>query len=103
MRPLTHPVWLSLFAAVLASVGWYNIVRLGKARRTVRDWLQGKGWTLVSARLCWWPAGPFSMAIARHLPVYRVLVRDRDGALRRGWVCCAPFSDDAEAAWEEAT
>lgn len=103
MRVLTHPVWLSLSAAVLGSVGWYNIIRLGRARRTVRAWLDGQGCTLVSARLCWWPTGPFSLAIARHLPVYRVLVRDRAGALRRGWVRCTPFSDDAEAAWEEAT
>jgi hypothetical protein len=100
MRPLTHPVWLGLATTVFGSVGWYNLVRLGRARGAMRAWLAARGWSLVSARLCWWPAGPFSVAIARHQPVYRVLARDPDGALRRGWVHCAPFSDEAEAAWE---
>jgi len=101
MRPLPHPVWLGIVAAVVGSVGWYNLIRLGRARQTLRAWLAHQGYTLVAARLCWWPKGPFGAAIARHLPVYRVTARAQDGALRRGWVRCTPFTDDAEGAWEE--
>jgi membrane protein DedA with SNARE-associated domain len=101
MPALTSPVWLGPLAALLGSAAWYNIIRLGRARRTVRAWLASRDLILVKARLCWLPVGPFGTAIARHLPVYRVLARDRAGVLRRGWVRCTPFSDEAEGAWEQ--
>jgi len=102
MTALSVPVVVFLLVPLAGMVTWYNVVRLGRARQTLRRWLRERGFALVSARLCWWPAGPFRLAIARHQAVYRVEARDLAGSLVRGWVCCANFSDDAEAAWDGA-
>ncbi|MGA2080037.1 MAG: hypothetical protein ABSH53_05420 [Holophaga sp.] len=100
MTATSIPVIVFLIVPLIAIVAWYNVIRLNRARQGLHRWLRARGFDLVSARLCWWPSGPFSLAIARHQPVYRVLARDRSGTLCRGWVCCANFSDEAEAAWE---
>ncbi|MGE5235247.1 MAG: hypothetical protein ACM3O7_02720 [Acidobacteriota bacterium] len=89
-----------LGALVVGLVAWYNVVRLGRARRALSTCLEKSDLSLVSAHLCWWPRGPFSTAIATHQPVYRVVARDRAGRERTGWVRCAPFSGDAATAWD---
>jgi len=101
--PLPAILALVLLVAVLAALPWtarYNRARLGQARRAMEGAVASRGWRLLSARLCWVPRGPFALAIACHVPVYRVAAQDPAGHVHRGWVRCQPFLDAAESAWE---
>lgn len=101
MNPLIRVLIVLVVGAVVVYVAKFNMDRLRLSRQTMERWLKEKGYTLVRAQLCWWPMGPFSWAIARHEPVYRVVARDASGGERRGWVHCLKSSDQAEAAWEK--
>jgi len=108
---MMHTVWdspLSALPAFMVAVGaalllWavagFNVARLRRARAALPAALAREGLTLVSARLCWLPSGPFSSAIARHQPVYRVIAQDALGQRRCGWIRCVPFSEDTEIVW----
>ena len=97
--PPSFAILLAFLA--LAALAAYNVVRLRRARATLDQALRGLGHSLVSARLCWAPRGPFSTAIARHQPVYRVTALDPSGRPRTGWIRCAPFSDRTWIAWDD--
>ena len=81
----------------------YNVARLGRAKYAMQQCLKTQGYTVMSARLCWMPTGPYSWAIASHTPIYRVHALDRSGVVRQGWVRYVPFSDQAEVKWETET
>jgi len=100
MSNLSILVVAGVLVVLVAAAVRYNVGRLHRSKRAMEEWLGVHGYTVVAAQLCWWPRGPYSSAIARHLPVYRVTARDQTGDMHRGWICCLPFSDQAEAKWE---
>lgn len=86
--------------AVLVPVIAFNVRRLRAARAAMVQAVASQGLSLIDARLCWVPTGPFATAIATHQPVYRVRVRDARGEMQRGWVRCEPGSQTVEVIWE---
>lgn len=102
--PLPALLGTLLLLAFLAALPWtarYNRARLAQARRALDKELAARGWRLMTARFCWLPSGPFAVAIARHVPVFRVAAQDPSGRVHRGRVRCEPFSEQVESAWEE--
>lgn len=92
-----------LLLVILATLPWsarYNRARLAQARGAMEGNLAARGWRILSAKLCWLPAGPFALAIACHDPVFRVAAQDASGRVHRGWIRCRPFSGRVESAWE---
>jgi hypothetical protein len=86
--------------AVAALVWWQH----SRANEIVRQWAQRSGVELLSAQKRYLRTGPF-LLYARGQFVYRVVVRDHDGADRSGWLrvggwLAGVLSHKAEIVWD---
>lgn len=80
--------------------------RLRRSRDILEDWVDSRGYRLVSARYCWLLRGPFTWRSSQAQCVYRVTVEDRQGRKRDGWVQCGSFmlgviQKSARAIWDD--
>src|SRR5690349_12927514 len=72
-------------AAVIGSLLVWGVVRLVRARSSVRESLEREGYTVLRMQRRIVRQGRFLWTTARSQVVYRVLVRDRSGRDRTVW------------------
>ncbi len=73
-----------LVAVVVLNRAWvrFRVVSI------IRVWAKEQGFELVSAQLRGLRQGPFLMQGGRSDTVHRIVVRERSGGTRAGWVLC---------------
>jgi hypothetical protein len=96
--------WMAVL--VLALAGSFYIL-FSRSRRLLDGWAAEHGYELLRADLRPFLKGPFFWS-SKGQTVYRVLVRDRQGQERAGWVRCGSWllgllSDQVEARWDAET
>ena len=79
---------------------------LSMANAMLQHWAQGNGFQILSLERCLLFKGAFSWTSSDGQPVYRVVVRDREGRERRGHVRCGGFwlgvfADQVEVRWDD--
>ena len=89
----------AVVAAILAAV------YLASYRRILGFWARRHGYTIVHSELRHLLTGPFFLRAVNSQHVYRVTVRDREGAIQKGWVRCGgfwlgPFCNAADVCWD---
>ena len=80
-------------------------LRVLRSRLLLRRWATFEGLRILERKRQLLPMGPFAKELFGHAVVYRVVVADREGQRRSGWVRCGRFwggllSSDVEVAWE---
>lgn len=98
---------LLIVASVLLAavwVGWHYL----RGRELVQLWADRQGLVLEECGYRHLARGPFLWTSSKSQAVYRVRVRGRDGAVRRGWVRCGGwisgvFSDEVVVRWDAET
>ena len=94
--------------AITAFVGWFWIF-IALSKTILRRWAGENGFQIISFEQRYlFFTGPFKWwSNGRGQFVYRVVIRDRDGHERSGWVRCGSylggvlFNNDVEVRWEE--
>lgn len=91
-----------LFVAMGAIIVWSH----ARGRSMLETWAYRKGYELLSREECWFFRGPFFWGTSEGQKVYKVTVREAEGAVRHGYVRCGSFwrglwSDDVEARWSD--
>ena len=95
-----------LIAAVvglaLLGTSWH----FSRGRALLDRWAAREGFVLESADYCWFWRGPFWWRSGEGNAVYRVVVRDRDGIVRRGHARCGGlffgmWSDEVAVVWDD--
>jgi hypothetical protein len=94
-------VGLIVLVAVV-SMAWH----VSRARSLLEEWARRNDFELVETEHRHLARGPFFWTTAKGQTVYRVMVRTRDGAVRKGWVRCGGFflgllSDHVDVRWDE--
>jgi hypothetical protein len=72
----------------------------------LHKWAAANGYRILSSERRHLRRGPFFFTTARGQEVYRVMVEDSAGTIRRGYVRCGSyflgmFSDKAETRWDK--
>ena len=91
-----------VFVAILAVAATFHFQRSGNI---LRWWAERNGFRLVAWEYRWFFTGPFWFR-AKGQTVYRVVVEDRAGRRRAGWVRCGGWflglwTDKAEVRWDQ--
>lgn len=81
---IADSILFGIVVAPIAALIVWGIVRLQQARAAIRAQLDAEGLEILELRRSL-RHGPFAGSTARGHSVYRVTVRDRSGAERRGW------------------
>jgi hypothetical protein len=86
---------------VIVVVRW----QYAQADKIVNRWAQANGFELVSAQMCGLQTGPF-VVYARGQFVFRIVVIDRSGRQRSGWILVGSWhsgvlSDETKVKWDE--
>ena len=76
----------------------------GFGRAMLDRWAQAQKLTLVSVVSCWFFRGPYFFA-TRGQEVYRITVRDSEGALKAGYARCGGYwlgtlTDQVDVTWD---
>ncbi len=103
---LAYYALLALFAA--AVIVWFRYDIRRRHRRSdeiLIRWARRHGYRIIRAELRSYLTGSFNPPSMRGQTVYRVVVEDRSGEKRTGWVRCGSgllglISDKAEAWWD---
>jgi hypothetical protein len=87
---------------VIASIAW----SFQRSSSILENWAASNGYRIVQKEYRNVARGPFFWTTARGQTVYRVVVEDRNGNTRTGWVRCGSwwlglFSDDMDVRWDE--
>jgi hypothetical protein len=87
-------------------VGAVLYMQIRRAQTLLRGWAEEHGYEILEAEQRIFRKGPYVWS-ARGQVVYRVWVRDGEGAERLGWVRCGSWfagvlSDRVESRWDEA-
>ena len=77
----------------------------GRAYAILDSWAAQNGYEIVEKRQAWLNRGPFFWTSNKNQVVFLVIVRDRHGIQRKGWVrvghwLFGMFFDQADVAWE---
>jgi hypothetical protein len=88
-------------ATMIIYVVWF----LGRARVVLRRWANRAGYKILRAQFKTILKGPFAWQSSRTQAVFRVMIMDREGMKRTGWVRCGSvgagvLSDEAEVKWD---
>lgn len=91
---------------VLIAISWTLYWRIARSRMILQSWEAKSGYSIVSARFCWFWRGPFFLRSTEQQSVFHVTVIDGAGKRRRGWVRCGSFwfgvmRDEAHVVWDE--
>lgn len=78
---------LLIIAVVAGSLYW----RWRRSQQMVKEWASQNGYSLLDADYALFFKGPFSLTTGKGQVVYRVVVLDRAGRTRRGWVRCGSW------------
>lgn len=98
------PALLVVVVALLAvlSLAW----SFSRANEIRARWAAQHGFEILSATYCWFWRGPFWWRSTDGQFVFRIVVRDRDGRQRSGWLRCGSWflgllSREATVVWED--
>jgi hypothetical protein len=105
---------LAVVGVVIAFFVCYMIWFELRSRAILSQWAWANEYTIVhlesksffTAPLFKWNRGPFTWTSNLSQAVYSVRVRDREGRMRTGWVCCGAFwsgllSNKVKVRWED--
>ena len=103
MRLLQTIFFVPLVILVVGATLWWS---RSQSMTIIRKWAQENGYEVVSAEPRNILRGPFWFRSAKNQTVYYITVRDRAGAMRRGWVRCGSWllgllNDAVTVKWEE--
>ena len=96
-------LFIVVFVAFTVLVfGW----RLRRSRSILQKWADGYGFEILECERRWFRRGPFWWRTSEHMEVFRVLVRDRAGQVRGGYVRVGGWflglwSDAARVEWDD--
>ncbi len=90
-----------LFLIVIASFWWQS----DRSHTVIEQWAEQHGYRLVECNNSPFK-GPFFWTSSKGQTVYHVVVEDKTGRTRSGWVKCGSYwwglmSDQAEVRWED--
>ena len=90
---------------LLAIVAGTLVLRSVRGRRRVRKWAEENGLVVVERKNPWLRSNPFPMTPFNKRPLHYLVVRERDGRLRRCWLSTsanpfAPLSSRVDVVWE---
>ena len=93
--------FLALIVVAVLATSW----RGSRGRDLLAGWAAREGYELESADYCWFWHGPFWWRSGKGQVVYRVVVRDREGVVRRGYVRLGGMflgllSDEVAVIWD---
>lgn len=93
---------LGFAGIILAVMLWTN----SRSYEILQGWAADNGFELVECEYRTFFTGPYFFRRSRGQVIYYVVVRDRDGYIRRGWVRCGGWflgllADDADVRWED--
>lgn len=102
MEPVVFIVVILAIAVVSLCLWRWQIRR---SEELIRQWAAMNGCRIVEQTHQWFRRGPFWWRTTKGQMVYRVIVEDRDGNIRRGWIRCGGWflgllSDDIAVEWE---
>ena len=87
---------------VIANIVWFY----SRSRSVLEQWAEENGFELLETDQRHLFRGPFFWTTTKGQSVYRVVVRDSSGRVRRGWVRCGSFwfglmSSKAMEKWDD--
>jgi hypothetical protein len=93
------------FFVIVGVVALVLYIHISRSQKLLKGWANENGYEFLHVEYRMFRKGPFFWS-GRGQTVYRVMVRDRQGVERKGWVRCGSwwagvFSDKAEARWDE--
>lgn len=93
------------FLCLVAFLVWFFHRFGARAQALLRNWAKDAGYQLLLADVRLFRKGPFLWS-SRSQVIYRVVVRDREGQTRVGWLRCGSwwqgvFADQVEVKWDE--
>jgi hypothetical protein len=96
-------VFLVFIALAIAMTFWH----FSRSRSMLAGWADTNGFELLHSERRLFRRGPFFWTTAKGQEIFYVIVRDRGGETRRGWVRCGSFwgglfSDKTEVRWDDA-
>ena len=77
----------------------------GRAYAILDAWANQNGYTILERRMAWFNKGPFFWTSSKNQVVFKVVVQDRHGGTRTGWVRVGHWlfgvlADTATEHWE---
>lgn len=80
--------FLIVFACV-AALGVWSVVRgEARAQQMLDNWLRDNEFQLLQKSAPWIKDNPFFMGSNRSQKVFKIVVRDKTGQVRQGWLRC---------------
>jgi hypothetical protein len=92
--------------AIMTAVGGFILWSFSRSEAILDRWAQENGYDIVQREHRLFRRGPFWWRTSDGQTVYYVVVHDRQGHTRRGWVRCGSLwagllSDRATVIWDE--
>jgi hypothetical protein len=93
---------LAGIAVAVVSIIWH----FSRSNSLLQQWAERNGYRIVEQDYRSFLKGPFFFIASKNQTVYRVVVEDKDGRRRTGWVRCGGWflglwSDTVEVRWDD--
>ncbi len=103
LNGLMQYFWVVVFCLALGGLFWAHIAR---ARQILARWAQRNQLQILQRQYCFLARGPFWWRSSNSHAVFYVVVRDKFGFEKSGWVRCGAWlwgllSDRADVVWNE--
>ena len=97
---------LLVFAGVAALAVWSVVRGEARAQQMLDDWLRENEFQLLQKSTPWIKDNPFFLSSNRSQKVFKVVVRDKTGQTRQGWLRCGHALmgvavDQVEVKWDK--
>jgi hypothetical protein len=103
---------VEFLAILLILTGWVGVgvtawSLFSRSARLLDQWAQAHRYEILVRQFCWAFKGPFTWNCFNGQTVYRVVVEDRDGEMRAGYVKLGSpwwgvWGDGVAEAWDES-
>jgi hypothetical protein len=103
----SHNVLVVLGGILIAAIVVLSFVwSASRGKSMLEGWARENGYHIVFREECWFFRGPFFWTTSKGQKVYRVMIEDREGTYRNGYVRVGGWwlglwSDHVEARWDD--